>query len=146
MSYHCGFVTVLGGTSQPVSPGHGVCGFQLVSLELVGSDRSGSWRCLCDQCPTKDGHHDHASPGLPDTTSLLPHGWWSETRGRRTCCGTSSVGGGGAQAGGDLPMPQPTTRKETQCFHLNNLSPQLSLYYVEEKPKPFPLHALQTTR
>lgn len=47
---------------------------------------------------------------------------------------------------GDLLMLEPTTRKETQCFYLNNLSPQLSLHMWKKNSNLFPFHTLQKTR
>lgn len=47
---------------------------------------------------------------------------------------------------GDLLMLEPTTRKETRCFYLNNLSPQLSLHMWKKNSNLFPFHTLQKTR
>lgn len=59
--------------------------------------------------------------------SLCVCGWWNA--GRR-----------------DLLMPEPTTRKETRCFYLNNLSPQLSLHMWKKNSNFFPFSHFMKTR
>lgn len=47
---------------------------------------------------------------------------------------------------GALLMPKPTTRKETQCFYLNSLSPQLSLHVWKKHSQLSPFHTLRKAR